>query len=502
MKRLILILYLLIFTTIGTAQTTFFHNSGYTNSNSGECARLYSVELKENGVVVTIEVKAVKALRRLKIWSTHNTSIKSGNNRILGLKGLIVGNEVKPCGPDQNWGWDNVAVGTVNRYQLFFGGPNLGGALPPGITNISIVDDGDSYGRHGYCFRNYTINNPRKHYTSFVNESTAKQNIDANNDGICGIYEQIGSNNYKLACIKENGNYKLVYLSSSNNFGRWSAGDIKAYLNKSASGIFKAEWFMANKSVNKDTYIVFDGLSMTVTQTSGTDPGEKKYLKMYPEESSNISENSQSGQWTGTGFALTNGYIITNNHVVNGAKSIVVLGVNGNFNTEFKANVIAVDKNNDLALIKIDDYRFNGFSTIPYAIKNTLCEVGEDVFVLGYPMINYMGDEVKLTNGIISSRSGYQGDITTYQISAPLQPGNSGGPMFDSKGNIVGIVNAGIPGAENVGYAIKTSYLFNLVASSTSTSIIPQTNRVTGVSLADKVRSVKKYVFLIKCKGN
>ena len=113
-----------------------------------------------------------------------------------------------------------------------------------------------------------------------------------------------------------------------------------------------------------------------------------------------------------------------------------------------------------------------------------------------------MGDEVKLTNGIISSRSGYQGDVTTYQISAPVQPGNSGGPMFDSRGNIIGIVNAGIPGAENVGYAIKTSYLYNLVGSVTSTTNIPQTNSVGNGSLADKVRSVKSCVFYIKCKGN
>ncbi len=122
--------------------------------------------------------------------------------------------------------------------------------------------------------------------------------------------------------------------------------------------------------------------------------------------------------------------------------------------------------------------------------------------VLGYPLTSYMGDEVKLTNGIISSRSGYQGDVTTYQISAPVQPGNSGGPMFDSRGNIIGIVNAGIPGAENVGYAIKTSYLYNLVGSVTSTTNIPQTNSVGNGSLADKVRSVKNYVFYIKCKGN
>ena len=334
----------------------------------------------------------------------------------------------------------------------------------------------------------------------------AKKNIDANNDGICGIYEQIaGSQNYKLACVKESGSYKLIYLSSTINLSWWKAGDIKANMTRSASGIFKAEWFMSNKSVNRDVYLTFDGVSMTLNMPTGTDPGGTKYLKMYPSNSGGISSGSTEkyGQeWTGTGFALSNGYIITNQHVVDGAKTISILGVNGNFNIEYKAYVVSVDKNNDLALVKINDSRFGGFNSVPYAVSNRLCEVGENAFVLGFPLTSYMGDEVKLTNGIISSRSGYQGDVTTYQISAPVQPGNSGGPMFDSHGNVVGIVNAGIPGAENVGYAIKTSYLYNMVESAVSTSIIPQTNRVQGTTLADKVRAVKKCVFYIKCKGN
>lgn len=66
-----------------------------------------------------------------------------------------------------------------------------------------------------------------------------------------------------------------------------------------------------------------------------------------------------------------------------------------------------------------------------------------------------MGDEIKLTTGVISSKTGFQGDVSLYQISAPIQPGNSGGPLFDNKGNLIGIVNAKHKGAENVGYAIK-----------------------------------------------
>ena len=119
--------------------------------------------------------------------------------------------------------------------------------------------------------------------------------------------------------------------------------------------------------------------------------------------------------------------------------------------------------------------------------------------MLGYPLTQALGNEIKLTNGIISSRTGYQGNISTYQMSAPVQPGNSGGPMFDNKGNIIGIVVAGVPGAENVGYAIKTSYLNILIESAGLNIKLPSNNTISTLSLAEKVKRVKNFVFYIEC---
>lgn len=494
MKRLIYILFAFFFCLDSFAQITYC-NGNWTTGNGEECGRLSSVEIQEDGVIVTIEVKALKALNRLRIFSTYNTYIESGGIQILRLSGLLIDGKYYDCGRGTNWGWDRVSVGQIQRYQLYFKG-----TLPSGTTNISIVDHGDSYGHHGYCFRNYTINNPRKNYLQYTSEYAVKQHIDQNNDGICGIYETIGDEGARLACVKNGNEYCLIYLSSPSNYsGRkfWQLGDIKAKLRKTASGIMKAEWYDAAKGLST-FYVAFDGVSMVATNKSE----EIKYLKMYPESSPGISGGSganQSSEWTGTGFALKNGYIVTNNHVVDGASSIFVQGINGT-NTEYKAEIVSVDKNNDLALIRVNDYRFDGFGPLPYALRESMCEVGEEVFVLGYPLTSYMGEEIKLTNGIISSRSGYQGDITTYQISAPVQPGNSGGPMFDKNGNVVGIVNAGIPGAENVGYAIKTSYLSNLIKSSVSNTIIPQTNTVSTKSLPEKVKTLRRFTFYIKCK--
>jgi S1-C subfamily serine protease len=86
-----------------------------------------------------------------------------------------------------------------------------------------------------------------------------------------------------------------------------------------------------------------------------------------------------------------------------------------------------------------------------------------------------------------------------YQISAPVQPGNSGGPLFDGSGNLIGIVSAKHGGAENVGYAIKVSYLINLVESSLPSSIIPFNNSISSRPLTGKVKGVKNHIFMIKC---
>lgn len=210
-------------------------------------------------------------------------------------------------------------------------------------------------------------------------------------------------------------------------------------------------------------------------------------------------EATNPTEWTGSGFALNNGYFVTNYHVIENAKSIVVKGIKGDFNNAYNAEVVTTDKYNDLALLKINDSRFTGFGTIPYKVKTNTSEVGEDVFVLGYPLTSTMGDEIKLTTGVISSKTGFQGDVSLYQISAPVQPGNSGGPLFDSKGNLIGIVNSKHTGAESVGYAIKASYLSNLVESFVSSSILPSNNTISSQPLTEKVKAVKNFVFMVEC---
>lgn len=201
---------------------------------------------------------------------------------------------------------------------------------------------------------------------------------------------------------------------------------------------------------------------------------------------------------TGTGFAINEKYIATNYHVVENAQKIWVVGVGGDSNTKYKGTIVTTDKKSDLAIIKITDSRFKTLGIIPYQIVTNQAEMGENIFVLGYPLIEAMGDNIKLTTGIVSSKTGYQGDISTYQISAPIQPGNSGGPLFNNRGNVIGIVNAKLGNAENVNYAIKTLYLKNLVDSYGNITLSNR-NTLQQQSLPDKVKVLKKYIYLIEC---
>lgn len=109
-----------------------------------------------------------------------------------------------------------------------------------------------------------------------------------------------------------------------------------------------------------------------------------------------------------------------------------------------------------------------------------------------------MGDEIKLTNGIISSKTGFQGDVTSYQISAPVQPGNSGGPLFDSQGYLIGVINAKHVGAENASYAVKVSYLTNLIDLLDFPPTLQKVSSVSGKPLTQQVTIIKKFVYIIE----
>ena len=200
-------------------------------------------------------------------------------------------------------------------------------------------------------------------------------------------------------------------------------------------------------------------------------------------------QEQQPSYWSGSGIALGTKLFATNNHVVDGATNLYVYFPETK--EKYKAQVVTVDTANDLAIVKITDSAFKGFPTIQYGFKSTLEDVGTDVFVLGYPRVDTMGEEVKLTTGVVSSRSGFQGNQSQYQISAPVQPGNSGGPLFNDNGELIGIVSAKhTDGAENVSYAVKLSYLCELASKSGEQINFNRSSQIFAKKLSEQCKAV------------
>lgn len=226
------------------------------------------------------------------------------------------------------------------------------------------------------------------------------------------------------------------------------------------------------------------------------------FVKIFPSDAESRKYRAQQDNLrkkSATGFALfSDGVIATSNHVVENAKIISVSGINGDFNRRYKCKVIVADSKNDLALIKVDSLGSENLGKLPYELRVKGTVVGENIFVLGYPLKATMGEEIKLTTGIISSLTGFQGDITSFQISAAIQPGNSGSPLFDIDGNIIGIINAKHGDAENASYAIKASYLTNLADFAGNYKPLLSDNSLEGMALSKQVQEIKKYVYIIE----
>ena len=169
---------------------------------------------------------------------------------------------------------------------------------------------------------------------------------------------------------------------------------------------------------------------------------------------------------TGTGFLITeDGYLITNKHVVADAKKLYVV-LNGQ---TYRAKVLESSEKKDLALLKIQS------SSNPYLkVRFAPPRKGSAVTAMGYPNIGVMGNELKATFGHINAMSGPKGDPLYMQFSAEIQPGNSGGPVLDDAGRVVGIVSATLSQgialsttgtlAQGVNYAIKVEYAVRLLS--------------------------------------
>jgi len=175
--------------------------------------------------------------------------------------------------------------------------------------------------------------------------------------------------------------------------------------------------------------------------------------KIMESETERAEENAPTSQ--ATAFAISSeGYVFTSAHVVKGKKRIKLY--NETYGT-LTATVISRDDKLDLCLLKVTDTSFSRFSTtIP--LRTTRARIAEKVFTLGYPK-----DDIVYGEGVISSLSGYENDSLSLQISIAINPGNSGSPLLDERGQLLGMIEGKADATEGTAYALKNSYILSFI---------------------------------------
>jgi serine protease Do len=194
----------------------------------------------------------------------------------------------------------------------------------------------------------------------------------------------------------------------------------------------------------------------------------------------------------GTGFLIdAKGYIITNAHVLKG-KNTIATNAKGE---QFVAKVCMKDLDRDIAILKIEDKDFKPLASLPYSINKSV-NLAEPIFTMGYPK-----DEIVYGEGYLSSETGYKSDTLSYQISIAADHGNSGGPVLNRRGDVIGILTDKSNGGAV--FAVKSVYIFkaveNLKKDSAHANIkLTTVNTIKNTDRVEQVKKVNSCVFLIK----
>lgn len=208
--------------------------------------------------------------------------------------------------------------------------------------------------------------------------------------------------------------------------------------------------------------------------------------------------STSSAQVSGSGFMLTpDGYFVTNNHIVRDADSVYIQSAKGEV---YKARIVHTDQTHDLAILQLcDDSAFRTMPPVPYSFDARTSDLGERVFTLGYPR-----EEIVYGEGYLSSGTGYRGDSIAYQVAISVNPGNSGGPVLDEKGNVIGIISGKQTTSEGVSFAVKTNYLFDAINGIPTDSLKGQPLRLNQKSTLahlprkQQIKRMQEYVYQVK----
>ncbi|WP_121354902.1 S1 family peptidase [Flavisolibacter nicotianae] len=199
----------------------------------------------------------------------------------------------------------------------------------------------------------------------------------------------------------------------------------------------------------------------------------------------------------GTGFLVNaKGYLVTNYHVVEGAKYIAVQNSAGK---DLQALVVYPDPKRDIAILKIVDTAFKAPSSIPYSIRKTTADIAEPIFSLGYPR-----NDIVYGEGYLAARTGYNGDTLSMQISIDANRGNSGSPIINRNGEIIGVLSARQTSAEGAVFAVQSKYIYKALSelrkadSAYQNVKLPATSSLKGADRTQQVKKISDFVYMVK----
>jgi len=199
----------------------------------------------------------------------------------------------------------------------------------------------------------------------------------------------------------------------------------------------------------------------------------------------------------GTGFMIdSKGYLVTNAHVVTGARHVAVQTGSG---ADLQAIVVYLNEAKDIAILKITDRRFKSPGTLPYGVRRSGGRLAEPIFTLGYPR-----NDIVYGSGYIAARTGYNGDTLACQIAIAANRGNSGSPIINKNGEVIGVISNKQNTAEGAVFAIHSKYIFEAVSdlqkrdTSFKNVKVPSSSNIREKDRVSQVEKLADYVYMVK----